>query len=388
MASRAPAAAAAAPAPAVAPSSSIEDVIAEARRCTGKPSSDKDAELLSYLKSQEVASASDFFNLSAKSFEVVAQHPAVTLVMADALRRLREKPDKPEGTADLPSKRAKLSPPAAAAASLEPLCSVCIHEFVGIVTMEHNAKRNALGSALCSQIVGCLARCRAAGVRAVILRALPGVAVWSAGHDMREFGRSNGTTAQSGTGAFNDPLSRNDPFVQLLHEIRHCAVPVIAAVEGGVWGGACDIVACCDIVVGTPDTTFAITPAKIGLPYHASGMAHFLGVLPLHVVKWMFFSSSPLTSAEAKQYGFLNDCVPADQLSSTVLEMANTIATRAPLVVELLKKNLNTLSQGAALSADLFEELHEMRKLAWQSKDMEEGVSAFFEKRTPSFHRC
>lgn len=57
--------------------------------------------------------------------------------------------------------------------------------------------------------------------------------------------------------------------MQLLQKIRQCAVPVMAAVEGGVWGGACDIVACCDVVVGTPEVTFAITPAKVrrgGLP--------------------------------------------------------------------------------------------------------------------------
>ena len=40
-------------------------------------------------------------------------------------------------------------------------------------------------------------------------------------------------------------------------------------------GGACDIVACCDLVIGTPESTFAITPAKVGLPYHASGDANW-----------------------------------------------------------------------------------------------------------------
>lgn len=65
------------------------------------------------------------------------------------------------------------------------------------------------------------------------------------------------------------PTTVPHPQVQLLQKIRQCAVPVIAAVEGGVWGGACDIVACCDVVVGTPEVTFAITPAKVrrgGLP--------------------------------------------------------------------------------------------------------------------------
>ena len=173
--------------------------------------------------------------------------------------------------------------------------------------------------------------------------------------------------------------------MQLLHKIRACAVPVIAAVEGGVWGGACDIVACCDLVVGTPTCSFAITPAKVGLPYHASGASHFLGILPLHIVKWMFFSSEPLSAECAARHGFINCCVPPEQLTEKAIEMASTIASRAPLVVQLLKKQLTTLSQSAALSPDLFEELHELRKGAWLSDDMQEGVSAFFEKRAPKF---
>lgn len=290
----------------------IEDVILKARKLTSRPSTNKDAELVEYLKEQEVLNAKDFFALSDESFDVVTRHHSVTLVMADALRGLRHE-------------RARLAQTLAPHAvtkdnagsedqNREPLCTLVINEWVGTITMTHNSKRNALGMKLCSEIVSCLERCCSAGVRAIILRALPGVSVWSAGHDMREFGRSNGSSAQTGDGKFNDPLSRNDPFVQLLTEIRGCQVPVIAAVEGGVWGGACDIIACCDVVVATSKTTFCITPAKVGLPYHASGMTHFLGVLPLHVIKWMFFSSAPLTGDEAHKYGFVNVCVPADQV--------------------------------------------------------------------------
>lgn len=65
--------------------------------------------------------------------------------------------------------------------------------------------------------------------------------------------------------------------------------------------------------------------------------------------------------------------------------MALTIASRAPLVVSLLKKQLTALSQSSALSPDLFEELHELRKTAWLSEDMQEGVSSFFAKRVPRF---
>jgi len=354
----------------------IKELVAEARALTGKPATPNDKLLEQYLSDNEVTSMDDFQNLSDCSFTMLLQQPFATLVMADALRQLRRQRVRQSSP---PSKRPRLEHAPSS------LCSTSIEGHIGTVTMAHNEKRNALGARLCSDIERGLEECTVAGVRVVVLRALPGVTVWSAGHDIREFHRSNGSTAQSGSGAFNDPLSRNDPFVQLLQRIRDCPVPIIAAVEGGVWGGACDIVATCDIVVAVPESTFAITPAKMGLPYHASGMAHFLGVLPLHIIKWMFFSSSALTAEEAARFGFLTACVPAEQLTATVTEMALTIASRAPLVVSLLKKQLTALSQSSALSPDLFEELHELRKNAWLSEDMQEGVSAFFAKRVPHF---
>jgi len=189
----------------------------------------------------------------------------------------------------------------------------------------------------------------------------------------------------SGQAVFQDPLSRQDAFVSLLCKIQDVKVPVIGCIEGSVWGAATDICACCDVLVGTPSVTFSITPAKFGLPYNASGMAHFTQVLPLHVVKWMFVSAMPLSSEEALRYGFLNAIVPPEQLTQKAEEMAGIIASRAPLVVTLLKKQLLGLASAASLSPDAFEELHEMRKKAWMSDDMEEGVHAFFEKRNPKF---
>ncbi len=51
---------------------------------------------------------------------------------------------------------------------------------------------------------------------------------------------------------------------------------MIALVEGTVWGGACELVMGCDLVVAGSDTTFAITPAKLGVPYNIVGTLNFL----------------------------------------------------------------------------------------------------------------
>ena len=154
-----------------------------------------------------------------------------------------------------------------------------VHGFIGIITMCNETKRNALSQHVCDELSALLDRCCSAGVRVVILRSSPGVKVWSSGHDVRDFKRVDGSKAQSiGGSKFQDPLSCEDSFVKLLDRIRNLSVPVIGSIEGTVWGGATDICACCDVLIATPQTSFAITPAKIGLPYNHSGMSHFIQV--------------------------------------------------------------------------------------------------------------
>lgn len=265
------------------------------------------------------------------------------------------------------------------------LAKIEVMGHVGTITMNNYSHRNALSVQLCIAIREGIDRCCAAGVRVIIIRADPGVRVWSAGHDVREFKRIDGSSGAQAVGSFAEPLSQDDPFCQLLNVIKGLPIPVIGAVQGSVWGGACDLCACCDMLISTPDVSFAITPAKIGLPYHGSGLTHFLGSLPLHVIKYMFFTSSALTAEQAHSYGFVNMVVASEELTERTNELAQLVASRAPLVIAVLKKQLAHLSSTPSLTADAFEELHEMRKKAWSSMDMEEGVRAFFEKRPPVF---
>ena len=82
-------------------------------------------------------------------------------------------------------------------------------------------------------------------------------------------------------------------------------MPVIGMIEGSVWGGAGHL--CNDLrLVGWGDFgSFAITPAKIGLAYDAAGLTHFLGVLPLHIIKGMLFTAEQLSAEEAFRFGLL-----------------------------------------------------------------------------------
>lgn len=245
---------------------------------------------------------------------------------------------------------------------------------VGIVIMNNRKKLNSLSSQLVTDILKAFDDFEQSKVRTVILRAYRGAKVWSAGHNIEEIPLDG-----------QDPLYWNIPFEQLLHRVQNCPVPVIGMIEGSVWGGACDLAMTCDLLVGTPTATFAITPAKLGLSYNTAGLNHFLGVLPLHIIKEMIFTAQPLSAEEARSYGLLNRLVDPDLLEETTLRIARDIASRAPLAIRVLKAEIHKLTAGPALSADDFEEIQNFRREAFRSQDFREGITAFFEKRNPRF---
>jgi methylmalonyl-CoA decarboxylase len=237
-----------------------------------------------------------------------------------------------------------------------------------------NPPVNALSHDVCSALVAAIDQLDKTRARVVVLCAKPEAKVWSAGHDVREIPLGG-----------QDPLPWTSPLERLLHRVRSCPAPVIAMVHAGVWGGACDLVATCDIVVGTARATFAITPAKLGISYNTAGLTHFAGVLPLHVLKEMLFTGAPISAEDAHRYGMLNRLVDAERLEEATMDLARVIASRAPLAVAALKTELRSLTSGVRMSAEEFEAIQSARRAAFRSDDAKEGIQAFFEKRPPMF---
>ena len=249
-----------------------------------------------------------------------------------------------------------------------------LQDDIGIVTMNTNRKLNSLSSELVQGILDEFDRFEKSNARVIILRALPGTKVWSAGHNIKEIPVDG-----------QDPVTWNVPFERLLHRVRNISMPVIGMIEGSVWGGACDLAMTCDILVGTPTATFAITPVKLGLSYNTAGVNHFMGVLPIHIIKQMLFTAQPLKAEDAYRFGLLNDLIEADKLEEATLKIAKEITSKAPLAVRVLKREMKSLTNGPGLSPDEFEEIQGLRRDAYRSEDFKEGIKSFFEKRTPVF---
>jgi methylmalonyl-CoA decarboxylase len=245
---------------------------------------------------------------------------------------------------------------------------------IGTLVLDHPEKRNALSRQLVDAVVETLSRFTRERVRVVVLRAPPGTKVWSSGHDVEELPEGG-----------RDPLGWDDPLRYLVRAIEECPAPIIAMIEGGVWGGACEVAFACDLIIAAPNATFAVTPARLGVPYNVSGMLTFLNACSLRVAKEMAFTAKPISAERAERLGIINHIVPIEQLEMFTYEMAREIVENAPLSVSVMKEQLRMLAGAHPMSPRRFERVQGLRRIVYDSEDYAEGIRAFKEKRKPRF---
>jgi methylmalonyl-CoA decarboxylase len=263
--------------------------------------------------------------------------------------------------------RAPAAPPAAR-------IHASARDHIGTITLDSEVNRNALGEVLLDQLIAALDEFRRQQVRVIVLRAATGASVWSAGHDIKELPHGH-----------VDPLGYADPLERTLRAVRSFPAPVVAMVHGSVWSGAFDLALSCDMIVADETASFAITPVNLGVPYNTTGLLHFLGRLPLNLVRELFFTAAPINAQDAAHWGVINHLVPAAELERFTYALAARIAAKAPLAVAVIKEQLRVLTDYQPIAAQVFERIQEMRRHVYDSKDYLEGINAFLEKRPPVF---
>ncbi len=255
-----------------------------------------------------------------------------------------------------------------------PLTEVKIEGFIGTICLDHFERRNAFSAALVDEITKALESFVEARARVAILRARPGVKIWSAGHDIDELPKGR-----------RDPLGWYDPLRRFVRAIENHPAPVIAMIEGSVWGGACETAMACDIIVAAPHATFALTPAKLGVPYNVSGMLTFLNSASLRIIKEMAFTAKPISAERALQAGLINHLVAPEDLEPFTYAMAADIVANAPLSIAVMKEELRILAGAHPMSPQGWERVQGLRRVVYDSADYAEGLKAFKEKRKPVY---
>jgi enoyl-CoA hydratase len=170
-------------------------------------------------------------------------------------------------------------------------------------------------------------------------------------------------------------------FENMVNRLEDLPLPTIAALNGGVYGGATDLALACDFRIGVEGMRMFMPAARLGIVYYESGLRRYVSRLGLNNAKRLFLTAAPVEADEMVRMGYLDSIVPADQLETTVDELASQIAANAPLAVVATKTALNDVARGT-LNPD---EHARARARCAASEDHQEGLRAWAEKRKPQF---
>ncbi len=251
-----------------------------------------------------------------------------------------------------------------------------IKDKICFIEMQDAKHLNCLSEELCTEMREALDNAYKNECVGVVIKSQINHGVWSAGHNIKELPTDG-----------HDPLAYNVAMEKLLRKVQDLPIPVIAYVEGTVWGGACDLCLSCDMIVAVDTATFAITPAKIGIPYNASGIMHFINQLGINKAREMFFTGMPIQAADALNVGLLNAIAPIEELPQLLEErFLNPLRRNSVLSISAIKRQFRILSRAATvISSESFEKINSFRDKVYRGADYAEGINAFLEKRPPQY---
>ncbi len=239
---------------------------------------------------------------------------------------------------------------------------------IAVVTINRPKARNAINSGVREGLLAAWQRFeRDDGVRAAILTGT-GDRAFCAGADLKEM-----SAGQLGV------LPRN--FLPTLNVNVHVHKPVIAAVNGVAYAGGWALAQMCDLVVAAETARFAITEAKVGrgMPW-AVPLTH---MIPQKVLLEILMTGDPISASRAYEIGFVNHVVPAGQLMSKAMGIAETIAENAPLTVAAAKEMVYMATDTGRMAG--LEAARHLFHRVYSSEDAQEGPRAFAEKRKPQW---
>lgn len=167
------------------------------------------------------------------------------------------------------------------------------------------------------------------------------------------------------------------------HRLARLRKPLIAAVSGFCLGGGSELALTCDMIVASESALFGQPEINIGIIPGGGGTQRLARSVGKAVAMEMVLNDRRLNAQEALQHGLVNRVVPVELCLEEALTLAQQIADRAPVAVQVGKAAVNkayemTLAEGLALEQHYFYTL-------FATEDQKEGMAAFIEKRKPAW---
>jgi len=161
---------------------------------------------------------------------------------------------------------------------------------------------------------------------------------------------------------------------------------VIAAINGFALGGGCELAMACDIRLASSKAKFGQPEVNLGITPGFAGTQRLPRLVGKAIAKVLIFTGDMIDAYEAYRIGLVNKIYEPEALKEKAREMAAKIISRGPCAVSLAKAAINNGLNMDDESAYCYEA--EVFGLCFATKDQQEGMSAFLQKRNPEFKGC
>jgi enoyl-CoA hydratase len=260
------------------------------------------------------------------------------------------------------------------------LSDTVLHERRGttaLLTLNRPEKLNALNYELIDRLMALLDEIeRDEDTRAVVLTGA-GERAFSSGADIAGFQASVRAGAET---ALRDFVRRGQ---RMTARIESFPKPIIVAVNGLAHGGGCEITEAAPLAIASDRAEFCKAEIALGFAPPFGGSQRLPRLVGRKRALRMLLTAEPISAEAACAYGLVNEVVPHAKLLDTCFALATKIATMSPLAVTAVlgavTRGINlTIDEGLQVEAQWFARMV-------GTDDIEEGISAFLEKRKPSF---
>ena len=236
------------------------------------------------------------------------------------------------------------------------------------ITLDRPEKLNALDPEMLAALEDAVARAEQSRQVRVIVLAAAGEKAFCVGADILA------RTARSPLEMWSEWVRRGHRIFERLERAKQ---PVICAIQGFAYGGGLELALACDIRIVTDSARFAMPEVKLGTVPGWAGTDRLPRLIGSARAKQMIFTGEPIAAEVAERWGLANEVVPVASLSDRVTELAEKIASNAPVAVQTAKQLIGSSSsatlESLAAAVNAF------------SDDAKEGLAAFREKRSPKF---
>lgn len=245
------------------------------------------------------------------------------------------------------------------------------------LTLNDARRRNALSEAMLTRLQEVLAAASTdKGIRVIVLAA-KGPA-FCAGHDLKEM--TAGRAKPDGGRAFFTKIMAL--CSGMMQSVVTCPKPVIAEVAGVATAAGCQLVASCDLAVAAETALFSTPGVNIGLFCSTPMVALSRNAANKHAME-MLLTGDMVSAARAAEIGLVNRVVPAEGLWDATMELAGKIAAKSSLTLAIGKRAFYEQRELALPQA--YECASNVMVENMLTRDAEEGIGAFIEKRSPQW---